>query len=151
MMFKRLFGFFPLLCALPAMAAIEVSDPQVRAMPPSVPNTAGYLVLTSTDKDDALVGARCEGVKTTELHTLLQQDGMMKMRPVEAIELKAGDAVALTEGGYHLMMMGLQQPLEEGKTLSCELRFRYAAPQSVAFTVTRMGGEDEGHHHHHHH
>ena len=75
----------------------------------------------------------------------------MKMRPVEAIELKAGDAVALTEGGYHLMMMGLQQPLEEGKTLSCELRFRHAAPQSVAFTVTRMGGEDEGHHHHHHH
>ncbi|MBY6188258.1 copper chaperone PCu(A)C [Marinobacter hydrocarbonoclasticus] len=150
-MFKRLFGFFPLLCTFSAMAAIEVQDPQVRAMPPSVPNTAGYLVLTSTDRDDALLGAKCDGVKTTELHTLLQEDGMMKMRPVEAIELKQGEAVALTQGGYHLMMMGLSQPLKEGEQLSCELQFRHAESKVVPLTVTRAGEEDQGHHHHHHH
>ncbi|MBY5923427.1 copper chaperone PCu(A)C [Ferrimonas balearica] len=149
-MFKRLFGFFPLLCATSALAAIEIQEPQVRAMPPSVPNTAGYLTITSTDQDDALLGAVCEGVKTTELHTLLQEDGMMKMRPVEAIELAAGEAVALTQGGYHLMMMGLSQPLQEGEQLSCELTFRHADPKTVSLTVTRMGNQDEGHHHHHH-
>ncbi|MBY5993730.1 copper chaperone PCu(A)C [Ferrimonas balearica] len=154
-MFKRVFGFFLLLgsglASFSAMADIEVSDAKVRAMPPSVPNTAGYLVITSTERDDALLGAQCEGVKTTELHTLLEEGGLMKMRPVEAIELKAGQPVALTQGGYHLMMMGLANPLNEGQELSCELRFRQAQPLTVLLTVSKMGTEQEDAHHHHHH
>ncbi len=148
-MLKQLFGFFAVLLSAPSMAQILVEDPHVRAMPPGVPNTAGYLVLTSTDGNDRLLAARCKGVEKTELHTLLQEDGLTKMRPVSEIALPKGQAVALSQGGLHLMMMGLTATPEVGETLSCELQFAEAPAQRVSFEVRDL--TPSGHEHHHHH
>ncbi|QIZ77778.1 copper chaperone PCu(A)C [Ferrimonas lipolytica] len=151
-MIKRLFEFSALSAMLIANAwagAITVSAPTVRAMPASVPNTAGYVQLTATEQDDALLSARCEGITVTELHTLLMEDGMMKMRPVDAILLPHNQLIELEQGGYHLMMMGLQRPLTIDDTVSCQLSFKLAPPQMVDFTVRRMGKPAEHHHHHH--
>ncbi|WP_298441435.1 copper chaperone PCu(A)C [uncultured Ferrimonas sp.] len=152
-MIKRLFEFGVIAGALlwpaAAMAAtITVTEPQVRAMPTGVPNTAGYLQLQAQQEDDALLAASCEGVQRTELHTLLMEDGLMKMRPVEQIPLPQGQTVALEQGGYHLMMMGLQHGASVGQQLQCQLSFAKAAPQTVVFTVVRID-KPSGHHHHH--
>ncbi|GAA4882147.1 copper chaperone PCu(A)C [Ferrimonas pelagia] len=150
-MLKRLFGLGGLaLSSASAWAAVSVEDPHVRAMPPGVPNTAGYLILTSDSGSDRLLAAQCDGVKTTEIHTILEQDGVMKMRPVEAIVLPQGEAVALTQGGYHLMMMGLEQQPEIGQTLQCQLRFERQAPLTVTFAVRDLNQAEHQHHHHHH-
>ncbi|SHH95182.1 copper chaperone PCu(A)C [Ferrimonas marina] len=155
MMFKRLFNFLPLVCALPFSAAVSatvlVEQPQVRLMPPGVPNTAGYMTLTSEQQDDALLAARCDGVRTTELHTILEEDGLTKMRPVSSVALPQGQAVALTPGGYHLMLMGVDGLPAEGETLRCELTFERAGPQSVGLVATPIGEESKDDHHHHHH
>lgn len=144
-----LFSLF--LMSAGAQAGIEIAEGQVRAMPPSVPNTAGYLELTSHGQDDALLAARCDGVKKTELHTILVEEGITKMREVKRIELAADTKVALTEGGYHLMMMGLEQPLNVGDTVRCQLTFENAAAQDFELTVKDMVSAESHHHHHHHH
>ncbi len=45
----------------------------------------------------------------------------MRMRPVAGIDLPAGKPVALTPGGYHVMMMDLKQPLKAGETVDLSL------------------------------
>ncbi len=47
--------------------------------------------------------------------------GEMTMRPVEFIELKAGTAVEMKPGGYHIMLFDLVKPLAVGDTIKVTL------------------------------
>lgn len=128
-------------------SSISADNATIRAMPEGVPNTAGYLNLTAQAQDDALIAAACEGVNKTELHTLLMEDGVMKMRPVTKIDLPQGETVTLAQGGYHLMMMGLSKTPVEGEQLSCTLKFEKSSPLTVSFAIKRV--DNQVHHHHH--
>ena len=46
---------------------------------------------------------------------------VMKMRAVPALELPAGKAVELKPGGYHVMLMDLKQPLQDGESVPLTL------------------------------
>jgi len=48
---------------------------------------------------------------------------MMKMSAVTRLPLAAGKPVELTPGGYHVMLMGLAQPLKEGDSVPITLTF----------------------------
>ena len=54
-----------------------------------VKNGAAFLTIRNTGPADRLLGAE-SGVARTELHTHLMQDGVMRMRQVEAIEVPSG-------------------------------------------------------------
>jgi len=41
---------------------------------------------------------------------------MMKMQPVEAVEITPGEPSVLQPGGLHVMLMGLTAPLVEGNS-----------------------------------
>lgn len=49
------------------------------------------------------------------------EDGVMKMRAVDALALPAGQPVALKPGSYHVMLMGLQRPIQAGETVPLTL------------------------------
>lgn len=61
--------------------------------------------------------------------------GMMSMRPVSSIELPAGKTVKLEPGGYHIMLIGLVNPLEEGKSIEVTLTFENAPKQTLTAPV----------------
>ena len=82
----------------------------------------------------------------------------MKMRALSnGLTLAPGQSVDLKPGGYHLMLMGLKQPLKEGASFSGTLKFEKAGEVPVTFNVLGMGaaapsGEakemmDHSHHH----
>jgi copper(I)-binding protein len=56
---------------------------------------------------------------------------MMGMRPIDSLELPAGEEVALEPGGYHIMLMDLVQPIEEGDTVPVTLTFEKAGEIEV--------------------
>jgi copper(I)-binding protein len=60
---------------------------------------------------------------------------MMEMRPVEAIELPAGETVSLEPGGYHIMLIDLAEPLTVGTTIDVTLTFETAAEQVVTVEI----------------
>ena len=63
-------------------------------------------------------------------------NGVMKMRPVEGgLEIKPGQTVQLDPGGYHVMLMGLKQPLKEGEHFKATLEFEKAGKVDVDFTI----------------
>ncbi len=119
---------------------IAVSQPWARATAPGAPAGAAYLTVTNSGKEaDRLVAASSPAAKTTELHTHIHDNGVMRMRPVEAIDVPAGGTVALKPGGLHVMLMGLTQPLSQGSTVDVTLTFEKAGKVTVPVAVQSAG------------
>lgn len=124
---------------------ITVTQPWSRATPGGVRTGGAYLQITASDEaGDRLVDARSGAAERVELHTHIHEDGVMKMRRVEAIDVPAGKTVSLAPGGYHLMLMNLEQPLREGDTLDLTLVFEKAGEIEVTATVEPIGAKGPG-------
>ena len=61
--------------------------------------------------------------------------GEMTMQEVEFIDLPAGTAVELKPGGYHVMLIGLVNPLEIGQTIQITLIFENAGEITIDVPV----------------
>ena len=95
-----------------------------------------YMVIRNTGSEpDQLIGASSDAVASIELHQSASSGGVMTMRPVQAIDLPAGGAVAIESGAYHLMLFGRKQPLKAGDTLALHLTFRQAGRVTVQAAV----------------
>jgi copper(I)-binding protein len=130
-----MYQFGGLLAAMLLSASVHAGDIQVegawaRATAPG--QEAGMADVTITSKQAAtLVGVSSPAAKTAELHTMTHENGMMKMREVESIELPAGKRVNLGEGGYHLMLIGLKAPLKAGESVPLTLNIKVANKKAV--------------------
>ena len=87
---------------------LMVTNAWLRALPPGQPNTAIYLTLHNRgDVPVVVVGGRSDLAERVEFHESSQVDGMWRMRPVERLELAAGETLELRPGGLHIMLFGL--------------------------------------------
>ncbi|MCK2086975.1 copper chaperone PCu(A)C [Thauera aromatica] len=101
------------LGAAPALADVSVSDSWVRATVPQQKATGAFMQLKS-DVPARLVAASSPLAGVVEIHEMRMEKDVMKMGPVPALELPAGQTVKLTPGGYHVMLMDLKQQVKEG-------------------------------------
>jgi periplasmic copper chaperone A len=109
--------------ANPAMG-IDVIDPYVQLTPPGIRVSAAYLTLRNGgDRDARLVAASCPSAGATELHTHIDDNGVMRMRQVREIIVPAKGAVAFKPGAYHVMLIDLKTPIKEGDKLAITLVF----------------------------
>jgi len=68
-------------------------------------------------------------------HTGDDMSGEMKMQQVMEIVLPAFTAVELKPGGYHVMFIGLVNPLQTGDTIELTLTFKNAGQITVSVPV----------------
>jgi copper(I)-binding protein len=117
-------------------ADVEVNAPYARAVPPGQPNSAAFMELSNHGNDDiALIGARSSAADVVELHTHIHDQGVMRMRRIEQIELPAQETVTLQPGGLHIMLIGLQQTLSEGENVDMTLEFSDGSEQAISLPV----------------
>jgi len=135
--------------ALAQPAQLEVNNPWARATPGKAENGAAYATIQSPTAD-RLVSASSPVAKKAELHTMSMQGMVMKMRPIDGLDIPAGQPVALKPGGEHIMLMGLNEPLHEGQSFPLTLDFEKAGPRTVTVTVEKAGakGPDSAAAHH---
>lgn len=119
--------------------AIEVSGAFTRATAPSAMAGGAFMTLTSTGEADTLLGFTTPACNRPELHTHIHEDGVMKMRQVESIEVPAGGSAVLEPGGLHLMLIDLNGPLVEGETINVMLMFEHAGEVAVEVPVMAAG------------
>ena len=142
-----------------AMDALAASDVQIRATAPGMTATGGYLTIHNhSDEDDRLVGVVADFAAKAEIHSMVHENGVMKMRALpDGIEIPAGGMVKLAPGGLHLMLMGLKQTLQAGQMLEVELIFASGRTLRLPAHVKRPGeisigdGESDGHDQSHNH
>ncbi len=123
-----------------AADALVVVEPYTRAVPPGQPNSAVFMQITNgADADHILVSAASPAAQAVELHTHRLEDGMMKMRRVEQIELPAGESVMLKPGGLHVMLIGLKQGLVPGDEVEVTLTLDDGSQTTLVAPVREIG------------
>lgn len=128
-----------LLCFLAgcsqANEGVTISDAWVRAMAPGQKVGAAYLTLKSA-AETTLVKAESPVAGSVEIHSMTMNDGVMKMRMLDALPLPAGKTVKLEPGGFHLMLFDLKQPLKAGEKVEFVLHFKDATGKTSTMKLT---------------
>lgn len=107
--------------------------------------TAGFFSATNQgDMDCQLIAADMPDAGRVELHTHIQEDGLLKMREVPYVDLPAGKRVLFKKGGLHLMVMELKREIFSGEELDLELHFNDGSSTPAVWLVQDMG---HGHRH----
>ncbi|MFT6928408.1 MAG: copper(I)-binding protein [Psychromonas sp.] len=118
---------------------LTVEDLYVRATPPNSKNSAAFMVIKNTAKKDIkLIAAGSDIASRVELHNHVMDNGLMKMRQVKEIIIKAESSVALQPGGYHVMFLNLKQPLKEGQSVTLSLSFDNGQQLTVDAPVKKI-------------
>ena len=120
--------------SLPALAEVSVTAPWVRATVPAQKSSGAFMRVQSSTKA-RLVGVSSPAAAQVELHQMEMKDNMMKMGPVDGIDLPAGQGVNLASGGYHIMLMGLKQQLKAGDTVELSLQVEHPNKKREVVTV----------------
>jgi copper(I)-binding protein len=120
--------------------AIEIRDVHARIMPGAKVGAA-YLRIANAGKEaDRLVAVSTPVAGKAALHSVTDDNGVMKMRPVDGIAVKPGQTVELKPGGLHIMLMDVQGGLKPGDTFPLTLTFEKAGPKSVSASVDKPAG-----------
>ena len=137
--------------------ALHVDDAWTRATVPGQRAGSAFMTLQS-DVDATLTGVSSPVAEHAEIHVMEQDGDIMRMRALPELPLPAGQPVALTFSGTHVMLMNLHQPLVEGSRIQLTLQGRTAAGESLEQVVelpvlgitARGNGHDHDQHHDHH-
>lgn len=81
--------------------------------------------------DDRLTGIETPVAGMPMLHETVMTDGVASMPHATAIDIPAGETVSLAPGGYHGMLMDLEEELKEGESFPMTLQFEKAGKVSI--------------------
>jgi hypothetical protein len=124
--------------------AIGVAVPKAwaRASPGGATIGAAYVeIRNSGEAADKLVGVATPAAGRAEIHTHLMDNGVMRMRKLDALELAPGTSVAMGPGGHHLMLFDLKSPLKAGDKLPLTLTFEKAGTIQIVAEVLEIGSQ----------
>jgi periplasmic copper chaperone A len=142
----------PLIFAPPARAAdydigsIHITQPWARATPKGASSGAAYMTITNNGQTpDRVSCVSSDASAQCQIHTMTMEDGVMKMRPVEGgLEIKPGETVMLKPSGFHVMLVNLKHPLQQGKMVKATLKFENAGTINVEYPVVAIGATAPG-------
>jgi copper(I)-binding protein len=125
---------------------LAIGHPWTRAAGANA-NGAAFMRLHNTGaQPDRLVSASTPIARVVELHTMIREGDVMRMRPVTDIAVAPGQTVELRPGGFHVMLIGLTAPMPQGGRVPLTLRFERAGEVQVELTVEAAGARGAGHH-----
>jgi len=126
-------------------ASIEVNHVWARATPSGAKTAAVYMTLTNKGAAaDRLISVSTSVADKADIHTTINDNGVMRMRPVTALDVKPGVPTVLKPGGYHVMLMDLKGPLVAGQSFALTLTFEKAGTINATATVEKAGSMGPG-------
>ncbi len=132
---SALLGALALPLATWAQPTVKVEGAWARPTVQGQAAGGGFLKITGGAAADKLVSASAGVSKTVELHTMVMEGDVMRMREIGSIEVPAGKTVELKPGGLHVMFIGIHKPLKVGDTIPLTLRFEKAGEVKVDMKV----------------
>jgi len=129
----------PLLAADVTTENLEITGAFSRATPAMAMAGAGFMTIKSLGEADVLLGFKSPGCERPELHTHIQDEGVMRMRQVDSIEIPAGGEAVLKPGSLHMMFIKLTGQLVEGETIDATLIFEKAGEVAVTLPIKGPG------------
>jgi copper(I)-binding protein len=128
------------------VGSIHISQPWARATPKGASSGAAYLTITNKGTaPDRVSCVSSDASAQCQIHSMTMDNGVMKMRPVEGgLEIKPGETVTLKPSGFHVMLVDLKQPLQQGKMAEAMFKFENAGTVKVEFPIAAIGASAPG-------
>lgn len=140
--YRKFAIFFTLLFAMTsnvyATSTITVTDGYVKASIPGSEVTASYMTLSNTsNKAITLQKVSSTLSDRIEIHEHSMADGMMRMREVGEIIIKAKSKVVLQPSGLHLMIFSLKQQITDKDVIPLTLYFANGTEVKIQLPVLK--------------
>lgn len=136
---------------VPPAPVVVKQDGWVRWVPPTSRNSAAYFTVENpTLADDILVGASSPRARVAELHKTVTVGLAKSMQRVDNVRITGATRLDFAPGGYHVMLIGLTSPLQEGEKIPLTLEFKRSGKIETSFPVMMMYGGNQGEQHQHH-
>ena len=124
------------------VGSLAISGPWSRATPEGAQTAIGYMTIknngTTTDR---LIGGSFDVADTFELHSMVMENGIAKMRELKEVEIKPGQTIEFKPGGSHVMFVNLKHPLSKGEHIKGTLIFEHAGTVQVEYSVEGIGAQ----------
>lgn len=127
-----------LLGACGSSGDLEIEDVWARTSAMNQQAGAVYMTITGGGEADRLISASVSSdvAMVAEVHeTSADDDGMMSMQEVPAVDVPADGSVSLEPGGFHIMLMQLAEPLEDGGEIELTLTFENAGEVDITAEI----------------
>ena len=105
---------FALAPAANAERGVSVEQAWARATVPGQKVAGVYLSIRS-DQAAALTAVGSPLANSAEIHSMSNDNGVMRMRRLPGLNLPAGETVRLVPGGNHIMLLDIKHPLRAGE------------------------------------
>jgi len=128
------------------VGSIQITQPWARATPKGASAGAAYMTVTNSGTTAQHLNCVSSDVATEcQIHEMSMDGGVMKMRPLQGgLEVKPGETVTLKPGSFHLMLVGLKQPLQTGTSIEATFKVDGGSTVQVAFPVAAIGAPAPG-------
>ncbi len=110
-----------------------------RATPPNAATSAVFAeIMNRSENDRVIVSASTEAAGKVELHDVIKEGDVMKMRQIESITVPANGKVELKPGSLHIMLFDLTQPLVEGEAIDVQITFANGQEQTFNAPIKKV-------------
>jgi copper(I)-binding protein len=95
-------------------AEAQVDNARLRALLPGQNKTAGYFnIVNNGHQTITLVGATSSAAQAIEIHQIVHDGNIVRMRRVESVVVAPGETVRFEPGGLHLMLFRVSALTEQ--------------------------------------
>ncbi len=122
-------------------SGLVVHEAWARPTSPIATVGAAYMTIANHGMSaDKLLGASSPVAAEVQLHGTTDDNGVMRMRPVDALEIASHGSATMDPGGMHFMLMQLTGPLVDGSHFPLTLKFEQAGDITVDVVVQDGAG-----------
>jgi periplasmic copper chaperone A len=122
--------------------SLAISSPWSRATPKGAQAGVGYLAIKNNGTTpDRLIGGSIVVAENFELHSMVMENGIAKMRELKDVEIGPGQTIEFKPGGSHVMFVDLKHPLSKGEHVKGTLVFEHAGTVQIEYDVGGIGAQ----------
>ncbi len=81
-------------------------------------------VMNHSDLERYIVYASSEVAAKVELHDVIKEGDVMKLRQVPEFVIPTKGTLVLKPGSFHIMLLEFKKPLQEGEYIEVEITFK---------------------------
>ncbi len=119
-----------------AKPKIEIADAWVKEVPPVSRVSVLFMKITNRGStDDKLIGVKTDIAEHAEIHKMVMEGDIMKMRKIDQLTVPARGEVVLEPGGIHIMLIGLKKIPQKGDRVKVELIFERSGKTTIEVPV----------------
>nr|WP_067297017.1 copper chaperone PCu(A)C [Marinobacterium profundum] len=120
---------------------VAIRDAWIGFLPGDRPMGGFFVLDNRSGREQTVVSVSSTAFEDVSMHRTIDQGDAVTMKPVASLSIPSPGQVEFAPGGYHLMLMGPQRPLQMGDQVPVQLRFESGEVATAQFSIKPLWQE----------